>query len=93
MTGHNRYRKMSNKSNLKSDPSHPIVYQIRIKGHLGRQWTEWFDGLTITPTDDGNTLLSGGVIDQAALHGVFKKIRNLGLAIMSVNPQAKEGEP
>jgi len=84
---------MSNKSNLKTDPTHPIVYQIRIKGHLGPQWTDWFEGLSITPTDDGNTVLSGGIIDQAALHGVFKKIRNLGLSIISVNPQSKGGEP
>ena len=83
----------SNKHNPKTDPTHPIVYQIKIKNHLGRQWTEWFDGMTITLTDDGNTILSGGVIDQAALHGVFKKIRNLGLTIISVNPQAKRGEP
>ena len=66
-----------------------IHYRIRIKGYLEPRWQDWFDGLTITPTDDGNTLLSGDIVDQAALYGIFGKIRNLGLAIISVNPQAK----
>lgn len=64
-------------------------YHITIKGHLDASWQDWFDGLTITLTDDDNTILSGDIIDQAALHGVFKKIRNLGLTIISVNPQTK----
>lgn len=64
-------------------------YHIRIKGHLDTRWQDWFDGLTITLTEDGDTFLSGFIVDQAALHGVLKKIRNLGLAIISVNPQAK----
>lgn len=50
-----------------------MVYRIRIKGHLGRHWTEWFDGLTITLEEDGNTLLTGTVLDQAGLHGLLKK--------------------
>jgi hypothetical protein len=50
-----------------------LVYQIRIKGHLGHQWTDWFEGLTITLEDDGHTLLTGPVVDQAALHGLLKK--------------------
>lgn len=66
-----------------SDP--PVVYQIRIKGHLGPQWTDWFDGLTITLEEDGNTLLAGPVVDQAALHGILKKIRDTGLPLLSVN--------
>ncbi|MCB9420211.1 MAG: hypothetical protein H6667_10415 [Ardenticatenaceae bacterium] len=64
-------------------------YHIKIKGHLDARWQDWFDGLTITLTDDGNTLLCGEVKDQAALHGVFKKVSNLGLTIISVNPQTK----
>jgi len=64
----------------------PVVYQIRIKGHLGRQWTDWFDGLSILLEDDGNTLLSGPVVDQAALHGILKKVRDLGMPLLSVNP-------
>jgi hypothetical protein len=64
-------------------------YRIKIKGQLDPGWQDWFDGLTITPTDSGNTLLSGVIVDQAALHGVFKKIRNLGLTIISVKPLRK----
>ena len=78
-------RKMSNKRNPIVDPSQPIVYQIRIKGHLSSQWTEWFDGMTITLEEDGNTLLTGTVIDQAALHGLLKKVRDLGMPLISVN--------
>ena len=65
-------------------------YHIKIKGYLEPRWQDWFDGLAITLTDDGDTILSGDIVDQAALHGVFKKIRNLGLIIVSVNPQSKE---
>ncbi len=62
-----------------------MVYQIRIKGHLGRQWTDWFGGLTITLESNGETLLTGSVVDQAALHGVLKKVRDLGMPLISVN--------
>ena len=61
-----------------------MVYQIRIKGQLGRQWTDWFDGLTITALDNGETLLTGSVVDQAALHGVLKKVRDVGMPLLSV---------
>ncbi len=63
-----------------------MVYQIRIKGHLGRQWTDWFEGLTITLEDDGETLLTGQVVDQAALHGLLKKVRDVGMPLLSVSP-------
>ena len=62
-----------------------MVYQIRIKGHLGRQWTDWFEGLTITLEEDGETLLTGPVVDDAALHGLLKKVRDLGMPLLSVN--------
>lgn len=52
---------------------------------MGQQWNEWFEGLTITPDEDGNTLLSGPVVDQAALYGILKKIRDLGIPLLSVN--------
>ena len=61
-----------------------MVYQIRIKGHLDRQWTAWFGGLTITLEVNGNTLLSGPVVDQAALYGLLRKVRDLGMPLISV---------
>jgi hypothetical protein len=67
------------------DADQPMVYQIRLRGHLTSHWMGWFDGLTITLEEDGNTLLNGPVIDQAALHGILKKIRDLGLPLLSVN--------
>lgn len=71
------------KSNPDSDQR--TVYQFRIKGHLGQQWMNWFEGLTITLEEDGNTLLSGPVVDQSAMHGILKKIRDLGMPLLSVN--------
>ncbi len=61
-----------------------MVYQIRIEGHLGRQWTDWFDGLTITLEDNGDTVLTGPVVDQAALHALLRKVRDLGMPLVSV---------
>ena len=75
---------MSNKLNSPIDSCEPPIYQIRIKGHLGRQWTNWFEGLTITLEADGETLLTGPLIDQAALHGLLKKVRDLGMPLVSV---------
>jgi len=75
---------MSSTFNSESDPGQPMVYQIRIKGHLGRQWTDWFEGLTITALDNGETLLTGPVVDQAALHGLLKKVRDLAMPLLSV---------
>jgi hypothetical protein len=76
---------MSNELNPITDPRELMVYQIRIKGHLGRQWTDWFGSVTITLEDNGNTLLTGPVIDQAALHGLLRKVRDLGMLLLSVN--------
>ena len=62
-----------------------MVYQIRIKGHLSHQWAEWFEGLTITLEEGGDTLLTGTVVDQAALHGLLRKVRDMGVPLLSVN--------
>ena len=61
-------------------------YEIRLKGHLEARWREWFEGLVITLEENGDTLLTGPVIDQAALHGLMKKVRDLGMPLVSVRP-------
>jgi hypothetical protein len=75
---------MSNKCNPRTDPNQPMVYQIRIRGHLGGQWTDWFGGLLISLEDNGDTLLTGPVVDQAALHALLRKVRDLGMPLLSV---------
>ena len=76
---------MPNERKPERDTGQPMVYQIRIKGHLGLQWTDWFEGLTMTLEEGGDTLLTGTVVDQAALHGWLKKVRDLGMPLLSVN--------
>jgi hypothetical protein len=81
-----RWRRQTSKHLIPgTDPDQPEVYQIRIKGHLGQQWADWFGGLSITLEDDGGTVLTGPVVDQAALHGLLKKVRDLGMPLLSVN--------
>lgn len=73
-------------------PANVQFYEIRLKGRLDAQWVTWFDGLTIT-LENGDTLLSGPVADQAALHGLLKKVRDLGMPLVSVNQvHSKQGE-
>lgn len=79
-------------------PDDPGHYEIRIKGHLANRWADWFEGMTITREDNGETLLTGLVIDQAALHGLLRKVRDLGMPLVSVihvkpePPQAPEAK-
>ena len=76
---------MSNNPNSKSDLDKKNIYQFRVKGHLDHQWSDWFDGLTITPDEDDTTLIIGPVTDDAALHGLLKKVRDSGLRLLSFN--------
>ena len=61
------------------------LYEIRLKGHLGREWADWFGGLAVDLTEEGDTLLTGPVADQAALHGLLRKVRDIGMPLVSVN--------
>jgi hypothetical protein len=76
---------MSYKRGPDGETGQPMIYQIRIKGHLGRQWADRFEELSITLEENGTTLLTGPVVDQAALHGILRRIRDLGIALLSVN--------
>ncbi len=75
---------MPNTPNPIPDASQARVYHIRIKGHLGPRWNDWFEDLTIASEPNGDTLLTGPVVDQAALHGLLRKVRDLGLPLLSI---------
>lgn len=74
-----------NKANDETRDKDVKSYQIRLQGHLDAQWSDWFDGLTMTLEDNGETLLTGPVADQAALHGLLRKVRDLSIPLLSVN--------
>jgi hypothetical protein len=74
------------------DHDEPGLYEIRLKGHLDDRWADWFESLTITRETNGETLLAGPVADQAALHGLLKKVRDLGATLISVR-QVEPGQP
>lgn len=76
---------MPNRHDNATDHAEPSIYQIRVEGHLDPAWGSWFAGLVVTLEDDGHTLLTGGIVDQAALHGLLKKVRDLGMLLVSVN--------
>lgn len=75
-----------------SDSNQLMIYEIHLAGHLSAQWSEWFEGLNIALQPDGTTLLSGPVADQAALYGLLKKVRDLGLPLLAVNTRHVRGE-
>jgi hypothetical protein len=75
---------MRNTPKRRPDGPQEEIYEIRIRGHLGPQWSTWFDDLTITLEESGDTLLTGPVVDQAALHGLLRKVRDLGLPLLSI---------
>jgi hypothetical protein len=77
---------MSNKQNEKA-----TIYQIKVEGQLGPEWSDWFEGLSIAQEEDGTTLLTGPVADQSALHGLLKKVRDLGMPLVSVNRLETDG--
>lgn len=76
---------MSGEVKIEADPDQSMIYQIRLKGCLTGKWSEWFGGLTIIPDDNGETLITGTVKDQAVLHGLLRQVRDLGLPLISVN--------
>jgi hypothetical protein len=80
--GHVRHGSMTH--TFDDIPSGTPVYQIRITGHLGRQWADWFGGLVITLEENGETLLTGPVVDQAALYGLLRRVRDVGLPLVSI---------
>ena len=82
---------MSTKPNSNSDQDQANIYQIRVKGHLDPEWTDWFGHMKITREEDGTTLISGPVLDDAALHGLLKVVRDSGMQLLSVN--TVESEP
>lgn len=75
---------MTNTSNSETGSSRPTVYEVRIKGHLGPDWADWFEGAAVSSLADGDTLLVGPMVDQAALHAVLRRVRDLGLTLVSV---------
>jgi hypothetical protein len=87
----NGHGAMSQDLDPQTDPSQPMAYQIRIRGQLGSRWADWFEGLTIT-LDGGDTLITGPVVDQAALHGLLKRVRDLGMPLVSV-ARVESGPP
>jgi hypothetical protein len=70
-----------------------VQYEIRVNGHLGTRWAAWFDGLAITSESDGTTVLRGSVVDQAALHGLLQKLRDVGIPLISLRQVPSDKAP
>ena len=87
----NGHGTMSQELDPNADSGQPTVYQIRITGQLDSRWADWFEGMTIT-LDGDDTLITGPVVDQAALHGLLKRVRDLGMPLVSVSP-VESGPP
>lgn len=83
---------MSDESSAENNAGQPTFYQIRVKGHLSAQWADWFDSLTITLEENGDSVLTGPMVDQAALYGLLRRVRDLGLPLLSVT-QVKASQP
>ena len=84
LTDHYRDMAMSSERAPSPDPDQPMICHIRIEGHLSPHWSSWFEGLAITLEDNGETMLTGPLVDQAALHGLIRKVRDLGIPLLSV---------
>ena len=84
---------MTQRAEPGADPIGSTVYQIRLRGQLDHLWSDWFEGLAITWDDNGDTLLTGSVADQSALYGLLRKIRDLGVTLVSVNRLDASAEP
>ena len=76
---------MADKDKTDTDIDQSFIYQIRMKGHLEDQWSDWFEGMEIILEENGETVLTGPVVDQPALHGILKKVRDLGIPLISIN--------
>lgn len=79
------HRQVPPEPHHQADPTQPATYEIRIEGHLDATWGDWFPGLVVTPEESGDTLLAGPVADQAALYGLLRRVRDLGVPLLSVN--------
>ena len=89
-----RTKDMLHENHSSHEKAHPMIYQIRIKGHLDRKWADWFCGLSITSLAHGETLLTGPVLDQAMLHSLLRKVRDVGLplvAVIHIEPEQGDG--
>lgn len=72
-------------SNIPAEQDGGVRYEIRVSGHLAARWAAWFDGMTLTRKDDGTTVIHGTVADQSALHGLLRKLNDIGVPLISIH--------